>query len=151
MRKTIEGGALAAVVATVLACGSTHPCMMFGPWGDEMPDLVMMAGDTVETSLMDHFAPRECFNPEDLQAYYGDFAARSSDPAAVAVSVSEYVLTTIAIAATDTVLVNVGPELWVDGGGIDSGGCIRQPGSRCHSDYRHSHNFYVSVTGEPPR
>jgi len=147
MRKTIAGIALAAGVATVLACGggsSPHPCLMFGAWG-EMPDLDMLAGDTVETSLLDHFAPRECFN-EDLQAAYGDFAARSADPAAVAVSVSEYVLTTIAIAAMDSVLVNVGLELW-----IDSGGCIRQPGSRCYSDPDHNHNFLVSVKGPPPR
>ncbi|MDE2975675.1 MAG: hypothetical protein OXU64_13300 [Gemmatimonadota bacterium] len=146
MRKTIAGVALAAVAATTSACtgAASTWCMMFGPWGDEMPDLVMMAGDTVETSLLDHFSPRECL--EEFQAEYGGFAARSSEPAAVAVSVSEYVLTTIAIAAADTVLVNVGPESM-----IDHGGCIRQSGSRCHSDYRYNHNFYVSVRGPPPR
>ena len=146
MRKTIAGVALAAA-ATIPACGEdSGGCMLFGPWG-EMPDLVMMAGDTVETSLADHFSPRDCFDL--FLADYGDrlFEARSSDPAAVAVSASGAVLTMIAIDAADSVLVNVGPELLAD---HRRDGCIRRPGSRCRSDPGYFHNFYVSVTG-PPR
>ncbi|MDE2761402.1 MAG: hypothetical protein OXQ94_02480 [Gemmatimonadota bacterium] len=45
----------------------------------------------------------------DLMAHNGNslFAVRSADPAAVAVSVSEHVLTTVAIEAADSVRVTV--------------------------------------------
>ena len=107
--RTARNIALTAVVAATPACtgGAAAPCNAeFGPWG-EMPDLEMLAGDTVETSLADHFSPRECL--EGLMAHNGNslFAVRSADPAAVAVSVSEHVLTTVAIEAADSVLVTV--------------------------------------------
>jgi len=140
MRKTIAGIALAAGVATVLACGggsSPHPCLMFGAWG-EMPDLDMLAGDTVETSLLDHFVPRDCI--EWAFADDGDkiFAARSADPAAVAVSISGGVLTTAAIAAADSVLVTVALTEWATAIAlVDDPSVV--------------HEFHVSVTERPPR
>ncbi|MDE2764746.1 MAG: hypothetical protein OXQ94_15055 [Gemmatimonadota bacterium] len=45
--RTARNIAMAAVVATIPACGGTAPCdAEFGPWGDELPDLDMLVGDT---------------------------------------------------------------------------------------------------------
>ncbi|MDE2975677.1 MAG: hypothetical protein OXU64_13310 [Gemmatimonadota bacterium] len=141
MRKTIAGVALAAVAATAPACaGGGAPCeaevRAFG--ADEMPDLDMLAGDTVETSLLDHFVPRDCI--EWAFADDGDkiFAARSADPAAVAVSISGGVLTTAAIAAADSVLVTVALTEWATAIAlVDDPSVV--------------HEFHVSVTERPPR
>ncbi|MDE2975126.1 MAG: hypothetical protein OXU64_10500 [Gemmatimonadota bacterium] len=139
MRKTIAGVALAAVAATAPACaGGGAPCeaevRSFG--ADEIPDFVMLAGDTREVSLLDHFVPRDCM--EQALADDGDkiFAARSADPAAVAVSISGGVLTVAAIAAADSVLVTVTLSEWL----------VLHP-----DDPTNGHEFHVSVTGEPPR
>lgn len=71
-----------------------------------MPDLDMRVGDTVETSLADHFSPADCL--ESFMARFGDslFEATSADPA-VDVSVSGGVLTTVAIEEADSVRVIV--------------------------------------------
>ena len=96
--------ALAAVVAgTVVACtGDTMgaPCeFRLGPLPDsEMPDLDMLVADTVKASLKDYFYSRDCI--EDAEEHgYSIFAARSADPAAVAVSIAD--VTTLEIAAID--------------------------------------------------
>lgn len=124
------GIALAGVVATMPACvGDPPPCEAeFGPWG-EMPNLDMLVGDTVETSLADHFFPTDC-----LQGFIADlgdslFAAGSADPA-VAVSVSRAVLTTVAIEEAEAVRVTV----------TVSEDAIMGP------DPTAFHDFYVSVT-----
>jgi len=113
--RTARSIALAAVVATIPACGGTAPCVAeFGPWYagmpdrmDGMPDLEMLVGDVVETPLADHFRPTECL--EGLLEGYGDslFEARSADPAAVVVSHSGGVLTTVAHEVADSVRVTV--------------------------------------------
>ena len=80
--RTARNIALAAAVATIPACTGAAPCNAeFGPWGEEMPDLEMLAGETVETSLAGHFSPTDCL--EGFIADLGDslFAARSADPA----------------------------------------------------------------------
>ncbi|MCE2398900.1 MAG: hypothetical protein J4F34_07690 [Gemmatimonadetes bacterium] len=63
-----------------------------------MPDLDMMIGDTVEASLVDHFG-HPC-------GYELSYTASSAD-SAVTVSISETDLTIVAIAAADSVRVNV--------------------------------------------
>lgn len=150
MRKTIAGVALAAIAATTTACGGSTYCLTIRPQGD-LPDLVMLAGNTVETSLLDHFVPRECM--EMFLADFGDeiFEARSDDPEAVAVSVSGGVLTTAAIAAADSVRVTVDVlgHFFGEYRPADGYGCIRQPGSRCPS--LEDHEFHVSVAEQPPR
>ena len=123
--KTARNIALAAAVAA-MACGGGSPsCVVeLGPWGDEMPDLDMLTGDTVKTPLADHFGPVECFEGSGAESIW---MVRSSDPAAVAVSISaEHVLTTVAIDVADSVRVTVGPE-------------YDDP------EFFH-HEFYVSVT-----
>ena len=65
----------------------------------------MHVGDTVETSLADHFSPRGCVEAFD---YGWAWALRSSDPSAVAVSVSENVLEIAALAVADSVRISVG-------------------------------------------
>ena len=102
--RTARSIALAAAVATIPACTGGAPCdTYFGYPRGEMPDLDMLVGDTVETPLADYWDSPECI--------FGGlvFEARSSDPAAVAVSVSDTdsVLTTIAIEDTDSVRVTV--------------------------------------------
>lgn len=64
----------------------------------EMPDLAMLVGDRLETSLLDYFG-----HPCRWELSY---AATSGD-SAVTVSISETVLTTRAIAVADSVRVNV--------------------------------------------
>ncbi len=98
--KTARNIALAA--AAMLGCGGPSvvedPC--YGPLAlYVMPDLDMLVGDTVETSLMDHFADPMC-RPEF------SYAARSADPA-VAASISGTDLTVSAIAEADSVRVEV--------------------------------------------
>lgn len=108
--RTARNIALVVAVATMAACtGGPAPCgAEFGDPHGEMPDLYMLAGDTVETSLVDHFSAPDC------SRFYegGDetWEVRSADPAAVAVSVSEHVLTTVAIEAADSVRVTVKAE-----------------------------------------
>ena len=63
----------------------------------------MLAGDTVETSLADHFT-----NPDCLEGKGPLWEARSSDLSAVAVSVSHSaVLTTAALDMANSVLVTM--------------------------------------------
>ena len=79
--------------------------------GDEMPDLEMQVGDTVATDLADHFDPIGCLT---LAEKHGRDAllTESSEPAAVALSVADATLTTVALAAADSVRVAV----WADPG-----------------------------------
>ena len=121
--------ALAAVIATIPACSEGGaPCEAeFGPWG-EMPDVDMLVGDTVETSLKDYFSPVGCF-----KFYANDdrvWVIRSADPAAVAVSVSGGVLTIAALDVADSARVEVGTDL-LDG------------------ESRPPHEFYVRVRPRP--
>ena len=122
--RTAIGIALVAAVATTACGGGTPACLVeIGPWGDEMPDIDMLVGDTVETSLADYFAPADCL--EGSGADIWEF--RSSDPAAVAVSIAaEHVLTTVALEAADSVRVTVGPT---------------------YEGPQFFHDFYVSVNG----
>ena len=62
----------------------------------------MLVGDTAETSLVDHFGPPDCIEGNGWR-----FEASSTDPAAVAVSLSRDVLTTAAITLADSVRVTV--------------------------------------------
>ena len=121
--RTARNITLAAAVATMACRGGTPACLVeFGPWGDEMPDLDMLTGDTVKTSLADHFGPTECLEGSGADIWM----ARSSDPAAVAVSISaEHVLTMVAIDVADSVRVTVGPT---------------------YEGPQYLHEFYVSVT-----
>ena len=107
MRTAAMGMVLAAVVAVASACtGGGAPCEAeFGyPHGD-MPDLDMLVGDTVKTPLVNHFSRPDCFG--GFEGGNGTWEIRSDDPAAVAVSVSEHVLTTVALKVTDSVRVTV--------------------------------------------
>ena len=73
----------------------------------ELPDLDMRVGDTVERHLLwakddtfpQYFVPVVC--------YELSFEASSSDPSAVAVSVSDDVLATVALDVADSVRVGV--------------------------------------------
>ena len=110
--------ALATVAGTMLGCTGSEfkayaPCEAeIGPghfWGIEMLDLEMQAGDTVRSDLKDYFGPVVClafFEEHGINV----FLAESSDPSAVAVSVSGNDLTTVAIAAADSVRVTVGTD-----------------------------------------
>ena len=106
MRATIGSIALAAIVqACTTAKGG--PCFIdIYPVGDEMPDLDMLVGDTVETPLEDHFSNADsgCIRSHAYQL----FEASSSDPSAVAVSILDFpVLRTVALAEADSVRVVV--------------------------------------------
>lgn len=105
--RTARNIALTAVVAATPACtGGAAPCEAeFGYPHGEMPDLYMLAGDTVETPLADHFSRPDCFG--FFEGGDRTWEVRSADPAAVAVSVSEHVLMTVAIEAADSVRVTV--------------------------------------------
>jgi len=105
--RTARSIALAVAVATTPACtGGYAPCEAeFGYPHGEMPNLDMLAGDTVETSLADHFSRPDCFG--GFEGGDRTWEVRSADPAAVAVSVSEHVLTTVALEAADSVRVTV--------------------------------------------
>ena len=104
--RTARNIALTAVVAATPACTGPPPCdVEFGYPHGEMPDLYMLAGDTVKTSLVDHFSRTDCFG--GFEGGDETWEVRSADPAAVAVSVSEHVLTTVAIEAADSVRVTV--------------------------------------------
>ena len=124
--------ALAAVVAAIPACtGGAAPCEAeFGYPHGEMPDLDMLVGDRVETPLADHFSRPDCFG--FFEGGDRTWEVRSADPAAVAVSVSEHVLTTVAVEAADSVLVTV------------------KGSEEDMMDPVAFHDFYVSVTA-PPR
>lgn len=106
MRAAIGSIALATVAAATACTAGATPCVvMLGAWGPEMPDLEMMVGDTARSDLRDHFGPRNCM--EDIPAGWKFWELRSSDSAAVAVSVSaEHVLETIALEVADSVLVS---------------------------------------------
>ena len=98
--KTATNIALAA--ALMLGCGGPsvvrEACL--GPLAlNAMPDLDMLVGDTVETSLLDYFGDPMCY-PEF------SYAARSADPA-VAASISGTDLTIAAIEEADSVRVEV--------------------------------------------
>lgn len=138
--RTAGNIALAAAVA-MMACGETPPCVVvFGPsgywdWDSEWwvtirpPDLDMLVGDTVKTSLADYFSPSECLESSAPADFWG---LRSSNPEAVAVSVSaEHVLTTVAVGVADSVRVTVWPAYY------------EHPDDPDFEDY-HQH-FYVSV------
>ena len=98
MRTTLNVALIAAVAATA-GCGpgGSAPCdvLVGHPVGNphrEMPDLDMLAGDTVEIPLGRYLSiPPECSGNGLLEA-------RSSDPAAVAVWIADD-LTTLAVAA----------------------------------------------------
>ena len=86
----------------------------------EMPDLEMQAGDTVVTDLRDYYGPVECL--EYYEEHGWDdiiFEAESSDPAAIALSVADATLTTVALAAADSVRVAVlaDPDWYVNNRG----------------------------------
>ena len=59
----------------------------------------------METSLADHFSRPDCFG--GFEGGDRTWEVRSADQAAVVVSVSEHVLTTVAIEAADSVRVTV--------------------------------------------
>ena len=107
--RTLASIALAAIVATT-ACTTAGggPCYIsIDPMlADEMPDLDMLVGDTVETPLEDHFynADSGCIRAQA----YGLFDAQSSVPSAVAVSILDSpFLRTIALDVADSVRVTV--------------------------------------------
>ena len=114
------GVALAAAVATGTACGTE--CWVGIPVR-EMPDVDMLAGDTIDIDLEDYYISGEgCV--EALRDYDHDaptlFAAESSDPAAVAVSIADD-LTTLEIAAleaADSVRVAVRSAIGTGGGQV---------------------------------
>ena len=117
MRTTMGSIALAVAVAgAVPGCTGPEitegaPCNLLLVARDGMPDLEMQVGDTVESPLRDHFAPDYCLGM-DLTDMYGDmFETGSSDPAAVAVSVSgssvDQTLTTVALDVAESVRVTV--------------------------------------------
>ena len=104
-RGTTAGCLVALLVVSGAGCGGgpyvpplcVEPPLALG----EMPDLDMLIGDTVETSLADHFG-HPCGGDDELS-----YTASSAD-SAVTVSISETDdLTTVAIAAADSVRVNV--------------------------------------------
>ena len=121
MRRAM-GIALAAAVVAATACGGSPACIVvLGPWGDEMPDLDMMVGDTVKTTLAGHFVPTYCLEGSGPDIW----GLQSSNPAAVGVSVSaEHVLRTVAIREADSVRVTV----WLS-----------------YDDPQYFHEFFVSV------
>ena len=107
MRAAI-GIALAAVLAACSGGGDVGCDISLGPT-TPMPDLEMHVGDTVETDLRDHFGPEGCV---DLNADHESdiWDVESADPSAVAVavSVSEAFLETVALEVADSVRVSVG-------------------------------------------
>ena len=106
--------ALAALIAATAACsegGAPCDAEMGWPIG-KMPDVDMLVGDTVETPLADRFTRPACFS----RAGDDIWVVQSADPAAVAVSVSEHVLTTAALGAADSVRVTVGVDNELIGG-----------------------------------
>ncbi|MDE2973771.1 MAG: hypothetical protein OXU64_03460 [Gemmatimonadota bacterium] len=105
--RTARDIVLAAVAATIPGCwwGGADCGVELDPWG-EMPDLDLLVGDTVEAPLADYFRPVEC-----VEAGYPWWYAESADSAAVAVSVSEQVLTIAAVEVADSVRVTVATEL----------------------------------------
>ena len=108
-RTAIGSIALAAIAATACTGGGTPPCSVeFGPRGPGMPDLGMHIGDTARSDLLDHFGSRDCRLETPWTKSWSLWELRSSDSAAVAVSVSaEHVLETIALEVADSVLVRV--------------------------------------------
>ena len=108
MRTAMAAFSLAAIAATTACTSGSNPCVSeFGAWGDEMPDLEMMVGDTARSDLADHFGPRDCMETP-WTASWSLWELRSSDPAAVAVLVSaEHILETAALGVADSVRVRV--------------------------------------------
>ena len=117
MRTAIGNIALAAVVAGAMpGCAGPESTeglacnFLLGSWGDGMPDLEMQVGDTARVPLNDHFSPARCLGASTA-APPDRLVAGSSDPAAVAVSVSEsyghHTLTTVALDVADSVRVTV--------------------------------------------
>ena len=109
MKTAIGTIALAAAVATMTGCwwgGAPCDSEMGYPRG-EMPDLDMLVGETVETPLADHFTRPDCIRDSHNESRYWE--ARSSDPVAVAVSISAdgQTLTTAAVSVADSVRVIV--------------------------------------------
>lgn len=104
--KLIASIVLAAAVAGAMACGEPagSTCEDVGPVTlNEMPDLDLAVGDTAKTSLLEApYFGRVCSLLTELR-----FEAQSADPAAVAVSVSDSILTTVAVGVADSVRVNV--------------------------------------------
>ena len=108
----------AAVAGAMLGCTGPESTeglacdFRIGPSGDGMPDLEMQVGDTARVSLKDHFGPVECLELWEYHA--GDmvdvYKVGSSDPAAVAVSVSGSGLETVAI---ETVAIGVADSVRV--------------------------------------
>ena len=127
--RTARHIALAAAVAAMTGCGlfGSAPCdVEIGPklvnlpvdsvaggkppyrLRREMPDLAMVVGETVKTPLADHYGRTEC-----LMLYVEDglihemLESTSSDPAAVAVTISGADVVTKALAVADSVRVTV--------------------------------------------
>ena len=99
-----------AALAAAVATASCAPCNAEMGWPlGEMPDLDMLVGDTVRTSLLDHFSLAKC-----LEGYGDEIWLVQADPA-VAVSVSDHVLTTVALAVADSVPVEVWSTETYDG------------------------------------
>ncbi len=117
--KTLASIALAATVATT-ACttkSSTPTCeSIIGLWG-EMPDLGVLVGDTVEISLEDHFRPVRCLK------HYADhdryWAVQSADSSAVAVARAGAILEVTTLAVADSVHVTVDLHPFGDVGAPD--------------------------------
>ena len=105
--KTARSVALAAVAVVVggIACGPSvlvDDCYWLGEGPlplNVMPNLDMLIGDTVETSLVEYFGHM-------CRDYELSHTARSADPA-VAVPISGTVLTTVAVGVADSVRVDV--------------------------------------------
>ena len=107
--RTARDIALAAAVATIPGCwwgGGNCVVEMGRPMG-EMPDLDMLVWETAETPLADHFSNPDCIRDSHNRSSFWE--ARSSDPAAVAVSISAdgQTLTTAAVSVADSVRVTV--------------------------------------------
>ena len=127
---------LAIFVTVIVACSGSGgaPCdAEFGgyPYG-EMPDLDMQVGDTVETEVWRHFSAEWC-----PSGTIGGFTASSANPAVVAVSATDLLLTIVALDVADSVRVAVWPTY--DGYTDWS-----------TEDKRYSHEFHVRVRPTTP-
>ena len=131
--KTAIGTIALAASATIPGCwwGGVDCSIEIGYPQGEMPDLDMLAGETVETPLADYFSRADCIRDSHNESSFWE--AGSSDTAAVAVSVSAdgQTLTTAAVSAADSVRVTV-RSIFLD---------PEVPEFR--------HEFYVSVAGDP--
>ncbi|MDE2975673.1 MAG: hypothetical protein OXU64_13290 [Gemmatimonadota bacterium] len=117
MSRAIVGIALAAAVAATPACPIIDSGCDFSfgrKWDPEQkvvvhpPDLDMLVGDTVNTSLADYYEPAECL---EVWGVWDILLVPPSGAEAVAVSVSaEHVLTTVAVDVVKHLRVLVGTE-----------------------------------------